>query len=218
MPAKFLVIGLGSFGSSVAKTLSLKGGEVVAVDIDRHKVELLRDDVAAALILDATDTAALRSLDLEEIDTAIVGVGERLDQGVLVVTALQELGMERIVVRVKLAQHRKVFHKLGVEDVIFPAEDYGQRVAQRLLLQAADVQPIGEKHLILRRVVPQEFVGKTLAELRLRETRKLSVLTLLKSNDDGSLECDGLPDPARKLAAGDLLLLFGHEDDLRKLP
>lgn len=151
MNYRFAVIGLGRFGSRIARTLSLRGAEVMAIDNDEAHVDSLRDDVASPVIMDSTDNKALKSQRLDTMDAVVVAIGENFEALLLTVTHLMELKIKRIIARASNEHQLKILKKLGVEEILSPEDEVGILVAERLVhpsiktfLQLSDDYEISE--------------------------------------------------------------------------
>ncbi|MEK7703728.1 MAG: TrkA family potassium uptake protein, partial [Myxococcota bacterium] len=122
----FAVIGLGQLGASVATQLAERGAEVIAIDSDPMRVEQIKDQVARAMSLDATDEKALRAAGVADCDTVILALGEaQLEEAVLITMALRELGVGRIVSRASSDIQARLLLRLGVTRVVFPERQIG---------------------------------------------------------------------------------------------
>ena len=127
------VIGLGRFGFSVAKTLAKYGSEVIAIDREEERVKKVSEFVSYAVQLDAMDEKALRSVGVQNVDTAIVSIGENIEASILVVMLLKEIGIRNIIAKAVTTLHGKVLENLGVQRIIFPERDMAIRVAHSLI-------------------------------------------------------------------------------------
>jgi len=127
---RFCVIGLGKFGISVAKALSRKGAEVLAIDTDEERVNEASNFATQAIILDATDKEALQRIGIQDIDAAIVAVGKDMASSILITSLLKELGVKYVVAKALSPLHGKVLEKVGADRVVFPERDMGMRVAR----------------------------------------------------------------------------------------
>ncbi len=133
MKKHYAVIGLGRFGFSVAKTLAKYDAEVIAIDSEEERVKKAADFVTYAVQLDAIDEKALRSVGVQNVDTAIVSIGENIEASILVVMLLKELGIRNIIAKAVTTLHGKVLQNLGVNRIIFPERDMAIRVAHSLI-------------------------------------------------------------------------------------
>lgn len=124
---KFLIIGLGCFGKTLAEALTDKGHDVIGVDSKEHRVEEVKDRISVAYILDATEKAALRELPLDEIDCAIVAIGQSMDQSLRTVAALKELSVEKIYARALDRTHQSILSAMNIQKIFIP-ESYAAHI------------------------------------------------------------------------------------------
>ena len=130
---QFAVIGLGRFGFRVAEVLSGKGAQVIAIDKDNIVVEKIRDIVTEAVQLDSTDEEALRECRVEDVDVAVVSIGEHIESCILTTAILKNIGIKEIVSRAGTKLQAQILKEVGATRVIFPEEDMGLRVANSIL-------------------------------------------------------------------------------------
>jgi len=133
MKRQVAVIGLGRFGYGVAETLIRKGCEVLAIDTDPDKVQSISDLATFAVQCDATDEKALRAISIQNVDVAVVSIGENLEASILIVQTLKELGVKEIIAKGVTPLHGQILKNLGVTEVIFPERDAASRLAQRII-------------------------------------------------------------------------------------
>ncbi|GAB4251685.1 MAG: TrkA family potassium uptake protein [Candidatus Methylacidiphilales bacterium] len=221
MAQRFAIIGLGTFGTRLALALTEKGAEVVAIDLDREEVEDIKDHVAVAMILDATDEDAVRALGLEKVEAVIVSVGAKLDQAILILATLQQVGVKRIIVKVRSKLERRIVKRLGAVEGIIPEEDAGLRLAQRLMLHGVlEASQIAKGYSIVTFKAPPAFYGKAVRDLRLREDHKVNLVTIFEEDAETPSHfgrCTGLPSPDQIIKAHDVLCIFGKDVDVRNL-
>lgn len=124
---KYLVIGLGNFGRTLAEELTDQGNDVIGIDISEHRIEAIKDCISVAYILDATTKAALKALPLDDIDCAIVAIGQSMDSSLRTVAALKELGVKQIYARALDATHRSILSAMSIQRIFIP-ESYAARI------------------------------------------------------------------------------------------
>ncbi len=124
---KYLIIGLGNFGSTLARELTDKGHEVIGVDSNEHRVEDLKNYISVAYILDATERQALRALPLYDINCAIVAIGQSMDHSLRTVAALKELQVARIYARALDETHHSILKAMNIQQIFIP-ESYAARM------------------------------------------------------------------------------------------
>lgn len=130
---QFAVIGLGVFGSNVAKALVEHGVQVLAIDLDEKKVNEISSLVTQAVVGDGTNETVLRSLGLVDVDVAIVSIGENLEASILVTLLLQEIGVKTIVVKAISELHARVLAKVGADRVVFPERDMAEKIVESIV-------------------------------------------------------------------------------------
>jgi len=133
MENRFGVIGLGRFGTTIARTLAQRGAEVIVIDNDEQAINALRDDVAFAVRMDATNLKLLREQNVQDLDAVVVAIGQDFEGLLLTTVTLLELGVKRIIARASTDQQRRVLEKLGVTEILSPEDEVGISVAGRLL-------------------------------------------------------------------------------------
>ena len=225
---QFAVIGLGKFGFAVAKTLAEKGCEVLAIDSDEEKIREASTFVTEAIQLDATEEKSLKEVGIEDIDVAIVSVGENLEASILITLLLKEIGVKEVIAKALNPHHAKVLQKIGVDRVIFPEREMGIRVAESLVMPDVLEQiRLSPNYEILEFTVPPNFTGKTLKECAIRTRYKVNVIAIRKKvpyvnekgESDFNEEINLAPDGDDEISIGDILVVVGeikNIDALRK--
>ena len=215
----FAVIGLGRFGSAIATTLTELGHEVIGIDSDEERVERLSDFVTEAVQFDATDEKALRASGIQDVDIAIISIGERIDSSLLVVMLVKELGIPTILAKATTALHGRILERLGVSRVIFPERDMALRVAHSLVLpNILDYIELSRDFSIVELPAPPEFAGKTLRELALRTAFGLTLVAIKRVTRPGEPETTIVaPLADDRIEAGDILSLLGSNERLSQL-
>ena len=219
------IIGLGTFGFKLATSLTEMGCQVLAVDNDRDRVQEIRDLVADAVVLDARDKSAMDSLDLVDLDMVVVCVGQ-LEASVLISLYLKEVGVGEIVVKALSADHVKILELLGASRTILPEEEMAQRLAGSLMTpNIIDHIPLTPGHSIVEVKAPEEFWGKTIAQLDVRKNYKVEVIAVKKyviSKLDGKESLDEsktrvIPAAREVIDSGDALVVIGKNKDIEKI-
>lgn len=210
---QFVVIGLGRFGTSVAKTLYSLGNDVLAIDADEETVQNISDSVTHSVQADATDENTLRSLGIRNFDVAVVTIGSDLQSSVMVTLLLKELGVEYIIAKANSEIHAKVLYKIGADRVVLPERDMGVRVAHNLVSSnILDYIELSPDYSIAEIANPRAWQGKTLQELNLRANYGINIVAVKKDN-----EINVSPMAEDKLEAGDVIVAIGCADELNKL-
>jgi trk system potassium uptake protein TrkA len=212
---QYAVIGLGRFGSSVAKTLSDLGHEVLAIDEDEERVQRVEGFVTHAVQADATDEHALRSLGIRNVDVAIVAIGGNLEASILAALLLKDLGVGHVVCKALSELHGKVLEKVGADRVVYPERDMGVRVAHNLVSSSLiDYIELSPDHSIVEIVARPEFAGKTLRELNLRARYDYAInIIAIRSGDTVRIS----PRADDTISDHDILVVMGSNEAIKKL-
>lgn len=210
---QFLVLGLGSFGASVAKTISELGHEVMAVDNDPEKVEKATEFATQAIQANITEESTLKSMGVRNFDAVIVAIGEDLKASILVSMMLKELDVNFVIAKANDNIHAKVLRQLGVERVVFPERDMGVRVAKSLITNnIVDVMDLAGDYRIVEIKVPEFWIGKSLVDIDVRKRYKLNVLAINRED-----EYIVSPVPSTVFKDLDTVLVLGKIDDVDSL-
>lgn len=201
----YVVIGLGRFGSALARNLCALGAEVLAIDVNSQLVQQIANDVTHAVVGDAQDKEVLRALGVRDFDCAITAIGENLAASVLTVMNLKELGVPYVVCKAHDETHRRVLEKLGVDRVVIPENEHAQRLARRLQSHnVLDYIELSKDYGILELPAPKSWIGKSLKELNVRA--KLGVNIIAVKNDGNT---NVSPSADYRISAGDTLAVLG---------
>jgi trk system potassium uptake protein TrkA len=216
---QFGVIGLGRFGSAMAMTLTELGHDVIGVDGDESRVQQLADVITHALQLDATDEKALRAAGIQDVDVAVVSIGENIESSLLVVMQLIELGIETIVAKAVTPLHGRILEKLGVSRVIFPEREMAIRIAHSLVMSnVIDYIELSRDFSIVEIPAPDAFVGRTLKQLELRPRLGLTLIAIKRQSDvSGAVVTNIAPAADETIRRGDILALLGSNERLNQL-
>jgi trk system potassium uptake protein TrkA len=221
----FAVFGLGSFGSEVCRVLAEKGARVLAFDHRPEPLEKIREAVKQVHLLDSSDEDAMMSAPLEDIDVAIVAIGEDAEASILTTALLKNIGVPYIIARASSDIHLRVLKMVGATEVINLEIEEGRRVASRLLtVEALDTIPVTDDYSIVEFPVPESMVGKSLEKLNLRKVHQVNVIAIERFEN----AVDGEGNPAREervilpdkddiLVHGDVLIVVGRNSDIEAL-
>jgi trk system potassium uptake protein len=211
---RFVVIGLGSFGSALARKLKSNGIRVTGIDGEAEAVEEVQAHLFEAVIGDATDRDALATLSLETADAVVISLGEDITRSLLATLHAKELGARHIVVKGVTPEHGKLLKSLGVERVVFPEIEIAQQLADRLTWPSViDFLPIDTDYSFVEIVMPESMLGKKLMDTDLKKKFGLWVIGV-KDVMTGKLTM--FPDGDYKFSDDQMLLLVGKEKDLRR--
>jgi trk system potassium uptake protein TrkA len=223
MVKRFAVIGLGYFGTNLARELTRQGAEVIAIDNTMSKIEEIKDEVAYAVRLDSTDEKTLRNQGLEELDGVVVSIGEDFESALLTCVLLLEFGCKNLIVKSTSPIHTRIFKSVGVQNVVAPDLAIAERLAISLVSKSIlDTIPLTDEYSIIQIRAPQFMIGKTLQELDLRRAYDVNLITIkrvLKASDSGhdSETVIGVPRPDTIIQKNDVLILMGSRGSIEGL-
>ncbi len=222
---KFIVFGLGHFGKALAIRLTELGHEVIGIDNDMKKVEKFKDKITHTVCLNATDRDAVGSLPLKDANAVIVAIGEDEASSLMATAVLKQFDIKRILTRAVSDLQKTVLEAMKIDEFIMPEEESAERLAVRLVnLNIVDSFKISENYSIIETKVPEQYVGKTLAEANFTNEFKVIILTTIKTNEVESKgvkktikEASGIATSGTRLEANDLLVIFGEMENINKL-
>ncbi len=210
---QFAVLGLGRFGSSLAKTLYGLGHDVLAVDEREEVVQDISDSVTHAIQADAADESTLRSLGLRNFDVAIVTIGSDIQASILVTLILKELGVKYVVAKAQSELHAKVLYKIGADRVVFPERDMGVRLAHNLVsTNILDFIELSSDYSIVEVAALSEWKGKTLKELNMRVKYGINIIAIRR---EGKINVS--PKAEDRIMENDVLVVVGDNDGIIRL-
>lgn len=212
---RFVVVGLGNFGFTLAERLHQLGHDVVAIDSRAEMVDQIGPKVRRAFVGDATNPRVLAEAGAEKSDAAVVSTGDNLSASMLALIALRDLGIKDIFVKVRSNNHARIADALGATDTIFPEHEsalsFASRVTSGKLLQYVQ---LGEDLSLQEMAVPSAWVGQSLRELGLPQKHRVQVVAVHDVLRDVMV---AVPDPDRKLTESDTLLVAGQPSALQRL-
>ncbi len=227
MTKKIAVIGIGNFGAHLAVTLAKQGAEVLAIDSSMDRLEDVKDKVTYTVRLDSTEEKALREQGLTELDAVIVAIGDDFEATLLTIVALQNIGVKRIIARATTKTHERILRHLGIEEVISPAVEAAERLADSLMYRGViDSLELSSDYSIVEVNAPEAFIGKSLGELQLRETFDVNLITIKRIEQEPRLlglrsrtveKILGIPTPDMVVQRGDVLVLFATKPAISKM-
>ena len=208
----FAVIGLGTFGSTVAGELARFGNPVLGIDIDERRVSAMADSLSEVVIADGRDEAALREAGVGDYDVAVVAIGEDLEASILCTMNVKLLGVGAIWVKAMSRTHHRILSKMDVDRVILAEQEIGQHVAQMLHNPLVrDYVSLGNGYIVVDLKVPEQLDGKAVGDVALLSQHDLRMLGAMRDGEFLSCESGELV-----LREGDKLLVLGKRINLRK--
>jgi trk system potassium uptake protein TrkA len=212
---KFAVIGYGSFGSNVAKTLFEKRHEVLVIDKDRERIAMAKDFATNAVMTDSAVKENLEALGLKDMDAVVVSMGHQMEASVLTTLYLRELGVKRILTKAMSEDHAKVLEAVGATEVVFPERDMAVRTALRLSSpNILEYLPLSGGITIQEIAPPDRFIGKTLKELDLTNRLGVQIIAVKEIIPDHVVV---IPRADFVIKDSDILVVIGEESELGKI-
>jgi trk system potassium uptake protein TrkA len=209
---QYAVIGLGRFGTSIARRLHAAGEEVLGIDISEERVEDAEPYITQGIIADSSDKKALIPLDIDNFDCVIVAIGNDIQASILTVMLLKNIGVKKMIAKAVGKRHGQVLEAIGVDWIIYPERDMGERVANQLLTpNRLDYIELYNEYNIEEIMIPARMAGKSLRELDIRAKYKINVISILRNGD-----VVVSPTPDELLHREDILVTLGKKNDLEK--
>lgn len=210
---QYVVIGLGRFGTSIAKQLEANGCMVLAVDRDERRVNNVAEFVTRAMCLDITDEEAILELGLSNFDGAVVSIGHNLDAAIFAVMSAKEQGIPKVIAKAYDETQGKILTKVGADEIVYPEREMGYHMAKNLAFgRLLDAVELTADYSIAEIPLLREWSGKNLIELKLREKYHVNVIAVKRGSD---LEIT--PPADKPFLDGDVLVILGKNDVLNRL-
>lgn len=222
---KFIIIGLGNFGGSLAEKLTQQGNEVIGVDSRSEKIVALKDKLSHTVCMNATDQSAIAHLPLKNTDVVMVCIGEDEGANIMVTAHFKNLGVKRLISRSINPLHENVLQAIGVNEIVRPEEETAERWAKKICLKGVvDSFELNKNFSIVEIIVPEKYIGKTIEEVRFRENHNVLILTIIRDMEEKNFlgrsktvpDVQGIPDPNMMLQRGDIIVIYGANEDLQK--
>ncbi len=219
------IIGLGRFGSALAKALSEKGVEVIAIDKDEAKISEVEEFVTKVYAMDVTNEKVLSSIGIEDADTAVVCITNEIEASILACMILKEKGVKKVMAKAGSELHKRILQKIGVDRVIFPEQEMAYRVAQSIVSPYIfEIINLSEEYKILERIAPKFMENKKIKETKLKTDYGVHILAIkrnkpvVKENGKTSIEEELIVAPGgeEEILKGDLLVLIGKKENIEK--
>tara|TARA_B100001989_G_C24532039_1_gene462162 strand:+ start:1177 stop:1893 length:717 start_codon:yes stop_codon:yes gene_type:complete len=219
------VAGIGQFGYQLAISLTQKGFEVLALDSNPDIIDEIKELVSEGIVVDTTDEKAMRSINIDVVDIAIVAIGDNMQSSLITTALLQRMGLTEIHVRYISSLQENILKSMGIKQIVGIEKEMGIQVANTLSKEKIGRYiSISERHSLMELQVPEGFVGKTLKDLHIRSQFRVNIVGIksrVPSVDDQgdisySTEMTDVPDPNYPLANEDLLIIAGTDVNLQK--
>jgi trk system potassium uptake protein TrkA len=223
---KFCIIGLGTFGTQLARQLSREGHEIVAVDNDPSHVSALKDEIEYLVQADCTDLAAFHEIPIDACDAVILAIGEDFEASLTIAANVQQLGAKRIISRIINPLHGRLLKLLKIDELMIPEAMAAAWLARTLKTpDFINSIELGSGYEVVQINVPESMIGKTLQQAAIRDRYQLNLITIAKGRgtlSSGSTRHPiqkvlGVPAPDRCFEGDDILVLFGKAQDIRQM-
>ena len=221
---KYLVFGLGNFGASLAEKLTSQGNEVIGIDNNMDKVDLLKEKISHTICMDATDEFTVSGLPLKDTDVVIVAIGEDQGANIMVTALLKNFQVKRLISRAINPLHEKVLHAIGVDEIVHQEEETAERWSKKLCLSGlVDSFELSDEYSIVEVNVPSSVIGMQLKEIGFRKNYNLLVLTTMKKSEEKTdvgrsrniTKVQGVASPELMLEKDDILVVYGSNKDIQ---
>ena len=219
MKKQFAVIGMGRFGSEIARTLSKHKCDVIAIDRSESRIKEVSDYVTMAVQLDAVDEKAMREAGVQNVDVAVVSIGENIEASILVVMTLKDLGIKSIVAKAVSETHGRILAQLGVRRVVHPERDMAQKVAYSLVrADVLEMIELSPDYSIVEFEAPDFFQDQSISEVNMRAKHGITIIAIKRQNgDDLQKEVWNInPHPSEVIKKGDTIVILGSNKDIEK--
>lgn len=213
MKKQFGVLGMGRFGSKVARELFYKKQEVIVVDKSEEKIQLLKDEVTHAYLGDISDEQALLEAGIADCDVVIVAESSNIEANIIATQICKNLGIKKVICKAKNTLHGNILKKIGADQIIYPEQDTAIKLVSKLTSEGIlDYFDLGGELSIVGINAPEGMVSKTLGELDLRNKFNVTIIGIKRGNDIVfNLTAD------TKIINYDVLIVFGEVESLKKL-
>ena len=223
---KFMIIGLGIFGSELAIDLSRKGQQVIGVDSDRDRANRLKDILENTFIIDSTNLKGMSTLPLKESDWVIVAIGENEGASLMTVGILKSLGVNKIICRSLSKTHEYILDAMNINDIVHPEKEAAQQLSHRLTYNLGkEMLFIDNEHSVTETLIPSWMVDKKLGDLDIRGKFFVNIISVLRDENVSKIKskvviekiCKVVITPEFVFMAGDIIVTFGKNDDIKEM-
>lgn len=204
MKKSFIVIGLGRFGLSVVKQLAKQTNQLIAIDVDESRVDLVKNEVEQCFCCDCTNKNVLEELNVSKIDHAIVAIGNNLEATILTTMNLKELGVKKVTVRIDETKYENLLRRVGADYVIVPEEDAGVELAKKVVSDSIlDYYQVDKEYGVVQISIPRDFKEQSLIELDARNKFDVNIVGIIRNKSFF------IPKGQDKVQSNDIIMVVG---------
>lgn len=223
---KYIIIGLGNFGSALAEKLTIAGHEVIGVDKNITRVEAIKERITHTVCLDSADPVAVMSLPLKNTDVVVVCIGENEGANIMTTALMKKLKVKRLISRSLGSLHETVLEAMGVNEIVRPEVETAERWEKKLTnTSIIDSFELTQGFGVVEVTVPDKYVGRNLEEIGFIKNFNIIVMTILKKtfskNIFGASKTvllqQGIPHANDVFEQGDIMVIYGKNDDIKRL-
>jgi trk system potassium uptake protein TrkA len=213
MKKQFAVLGIGRFGSKIARELYYKQQEVIAIDKEEKVIEEIKDQVTHAFVGDITDETALKEAGVNDCDVVVIAESTNMESNIVAAQICKSLGVPTVICKAQNTIHGKILNKIGVDQIVFPEQDTAIKLVNKLTSQGVlDYFDVGENIAIIGTKPLANWVGQKLSDLDLRNKFNITILAVRRGNENMVI-----PAWSTIIESNDTLVLIGREDSLKAL-
>lgn len=212
MKKQYAVLGLGTFGKSIALELESLGCEAIVVDQSMEKVQEIADFVSYAMCADIQEPEVMKSLGARNLDGAVVAIGESFEGSILATILAKEAGIPQVIAKAQNELHETILRKVGADVIVHPEKEMGKRIAKGLISgDFMDWIELSPDYSLVETKIPRSWVGERLIDLKIREKYGINVVGVVENG-----KMDVAIDPYRVLADDSIVILIGPNQALQK--
>ncbi len=222
---KYIIVGLGNFGSSLGEKLTQQGNEVIGIDKSMSKVDAYKSKLSHTICIDSTDQFTMSGLPLKDTDVVIVAIGEDQGANIMTTAVLKNLNIKRLISRAITPLHETILEAMGIDEIVHPEEETAERWAKKLCFKGVvDSFEINGEYSIVEAKIPASYIGRTLGEIKFRKKHNLVVLTTIKIFEEKNLigktkkvtEVQGVASEKTRLNKDDIIVIYGSTKDIKR--
>ena len=219
---KFIVIGLGYFGSTLAISLTEQGHEVIGIDNKFERVDELKNQIGNVMEMDTTNENAVKTLPLNDTDAVIVAIGEDVGSSILTLSILKKLNANNIIGRIISPMHKSILNQIGIENTVHPESETAMAISLQLQVKnALKITEIDANNVIVEFKVPQKYVSHTLETANLESRFKLKTVAINSVGKKGLIPREQTittlsPDGNYIFKEDDVIIVAGLLDNMKK--